>query len=185
VGYCGAEISGGARNASAEVRASAWGKGQRHHGSGDPAHDQAYRKAGTRIIRLARVHCHAICCHVSCCSVICCAVVSHASTLARRRRQRCSQQDERVAQEAPLNAVQKESSGMAVVNRHTSTSRPAASTPRTRVLAIVKREGVMLESGRGPIPNLVEFIAGSPRVEWRGRSRYVGEACQPSSPPPF
>ena len=51
---------------------------------------------------------------------------------------------------------------MAVVNRHTSTSRPAASTMRNRVLAILKREGVMLESGQGPIPNLIEFIAGEP-----------------------
>jgi hypothetical protein len=38
----------------------------------------------------------------------------------------------------------------------------AASTMRNRVLAILKREGVMLESGQGPVPNLVEFIAGEP-----------------------
>jgi hypothetical protein len=59
--------------------------------------------------------------------------------------------------------VQKGWCGMAVVNRqHTSTSRPAAPTPRNRVLAILKREGVMLESSQGPVPNLVEFIAGEP-----------------------
>jgi hypothetical protein len=51
---------------------------------------------------------------------------------------------------------------MVVMKRHTSTRRPAASTLRTEVLAILKREGVMLESGQGPIPNLVEFIAGEP-----------------------
>ena len=38
----------------------------------------------------------------------------------------------------------------------------AASMTRTRVLASLKREGVMLESGHGPVPNLVEFIAGEP-----------------------
>ena len=48
------------------------------------------------------------------------------------------------------------------MNRHTSTSRPAASAMQNRVLERLKREGVMLESGRGPIPNLVEFIAGEP-----------------------
>jgi hypothetical protein len=36
----------------------------------------------------------------------------------------------------------------------------AASTMRNRVLAILKREGVMLESCQGPVPNLVELIAG-------------------------
>lgn len=33
---------------------------------------------------------------------------------------------------------------------------------RHRVLASVKRAGVMLESAHGPVPNLVEFIAGEP-----------------------
>lgn len=33
---------------------------------------------------------------------------------------------------------------------------------RNRVLASVKRQGVMLESGHGPVPTLVEFIAGEP-----------------------
>jgi hypothetical protein len=38
----------------------------------------------------------------------------------------------------------------------------AAPTTWNRVLAILKREGVMLESCHGPVPNLVEFIAGEP-----------------------
>ena len=38
----------------------------------------------------------------------------------------------------------------------------AASMTRARVLASLKREGVMLESGHGQVPNLVEFIAGEP-----------------------
>ena len=33
---------------------------------------------------------------------------------------------------------------------------------RSRVLAVLKRQGLMLESGRGPVPTLVEFIAGEP-----------------------
>ena len=33
---------------------------------------------------------------------------------------------------------------------------------RNRVLAQLKREGVMLESSHGPVPNLVELIAGEP-----------------------
>jgi hypothetical protein len=36
----------------------------------------------------------------------------------------------------------------------------AASMTRHRILASLKREGVMLESSHGPVPNLVEFIAG-------------------------
>jgi hypothetical protein len=42
------------------------------------------------------------------------------------------------------------------------TRKAAASTTRHRVLAALKREGVMLESCRGPVPSLVEFIAGEP-----------------------
>jgi hypothetical protein len=38
---------------------------------------------------------------------------------------------------------------------------------RNRVLAQLKREGVMLESSHGPVPNLVELIAGEPvRGNW-------------------
>jgi hypothetical protein len=33
---------------------------------------------------------------------------------------------------------------------------------RNRVFALLKREGVLLESSQGPVPNLVEFIAGEP-----------------------
>jgi hypothetical protein len=36
------------------------------------------------------------------------------------------------------------------------------SMTRHRILASLKREGVMLESGHGPVPNLVELIAGEP-----------------------
>jgi hypothetical protein len=38
----------------------------------------------------------------------------------------------------------------------------AASMTRNRVFASLKREGVMLESCHGPVPNLVECIAGEP-----------------------
>ncbi len=34
-------------------------------------------------------------------------------------------------------------------------------TPR-RALSLVEKTGVVLESGRGPVPNLVDSIAGAP-----------------------
>jgi hypothetical protein len=43
----------------------------------------------------------------------------------------------------------------------------AAMMTRHRVFASLKRQGVMLESGHGPVPNLVEAIAGEPvRGNW-------------------
>jgi hypothetical protein len=54
----------------------------------------------------------------------------------------------------------------------------AASMPRTRVLASLKREGVMLESGHGPVPNLVEFIAGEPVKKTGGRTRTRTESSR-------
>jgi hypothetical protein len=41
-------------------------------------------------------------------------------------------------------------------------------TPR-QLLAYVKKYGVMLESSRGPVPNLAEIIAGAPiQGSWWG-----------------
>ena len=38
----------------------------------------------------------------------------------------------------------------------------AAGITRNRILAALKRQGVMLESSHGPVPNVVEQIAGEP-----------------------
>jgi hypothetical protein len=40
---------------------------------------------------------------------------------------------------------------------------------RVRPLAVVRKHGVMLESARGPVPNLAEVVAGEPiRGSWWG-----------------
>jgi hypothetical protein len=44
-------------------------------------------------------------------------------------------------------------------------------TPRA-ALAFVRRHGMVLEAGRGPVPNLAEAIAGAPlRGSWWGHSK--------------
>lgn len=47
-----------------------------------------------------------------------------------------------------------------------SAKKPRAVTPR-QVLAFVKRHGVVLQSARGAVPNVAEFVAGEPiRGSW-------------------
>ncbi len=51
------------------------------------------------------------------------------------------------------------------------TMTPAPSTPSAETMAWVKSHGIVLQSARGPLPNVAEFIAGEPiRGSWWGHT---------------